>query len=353
MDGAASADAACVTIAGMSSALATSSGGTTMWHDMWQRRVADLRETSDPVLAAAHRDALRHGFVITRAEALRCGIDDVDIRRYVRRGRWWRPARGALAVVAVVDAGPDADNQRHALRSCAAALVRRNHVISGRSAAVLHGLPVFRLPELPETTCLLDSTEGNRTTRHVFSGTTRPSEVSSWFGVPVHTVARTIVDLARHDRRDGLMAADRALREGAVTRSQLDAQLRLATGWPGVRWARQTVLLASPLAESPLESLARLAVHDFGLPAPELQVEVWDPVECQLYRTDMMWRDRKVILEADGRLKYSDDALWREKRRELALTRLGYHVERVVWSDLTSGRQRTRARLRALFQLPL
>lgn len=40
------------------------------------------------------------------------------------------------------------------------------------------------------------------------------------------------------------------------------------------------------------------------------------------------------MLEADGRAKYTDDELWREKRRELALTRAGYRVVRVTWSDV-------------------
>lgn len=341
-----------VTIAAMSSVPAEHTARSTSWQDEWSTCARDLLATSDPAMVLAHREAVRCGFVLTRSAALRLNLGDADIRRLIRQGAWWRPMHGTLAVIAIGGAGPVPARRRHALRSCAAALVRPGHVVSGRSAAVLHGLPIVRLPHLPETTCLTPDVLGTRTARHVYGAKTRQDELSSWFGAPVHTVSRTIVDLARHDRRDGLMAADLALRDGLVTRMQLDAQLRSATGWPGVRGARQVLLLASPLAESPLESLARLAVHDFGLPTPELQVELWDPFERRLYRVDMMWRDQKVILEADGREKYSNDALWQEKLRELALTRLGYRVERVVWSDLTTGWQQTRARLRTLLSLP-
>ncbi len=49
-------------------------------------------------------------------------------------------------------------------------------------------------------------------------------------------------------------------------RPQLDDALAAARGWPGVRRARSVLALASPLAESPLESLVRLRLHDAGFP---------------------------------------------------------------------------------------
>jgi very-short-patch-repair endonuclease len=98
-----------------------------------------------------------------------------------------------------------------------------------------------------------------------------------------------------------------------------------------VRGAREVVALASPLAESPLESLVRLAVHDDGFPPPQLQVRI----AC--YRVDLAWPAQRVIVEADGRVKYSGDELWREKRREHELRRHGYTVIRVLWSDLRAG----------------
>ncbi|HJQ41942.1 MAG TPA: DUF559 domain-containing protein, partial [Jatrophihabitantaceae bacterium] len=68
---------------------------------------------------------------------------------------------------------------------------------------------------------------------------------------------------------------------------------------------------------------------------------------------DFLWRNARLILEADGRTKYTDDALWQEKERELALTRMGYRVERVVWSDLRRDRWPAVVdRLRFLLALP-
>ena len=109
------------------------------------------------------------------------------------------------------------------------------------------------------------------------------------------------------------------------------------------------VELADPLAESPLESLTRLAIHDAGLPAPELQVPIAVPGRRVPYYVDLMWPQRRLVLECDGRLKYRDeDAPWREKKRQLALERVDLHVERVVWDDVMRTWPLTEARLRRL-----
>jgi hypothetical protein len=42
------------------------------------------------------------------------------------------------------------------------------------------------------------------------------------------------------------------------------------------------------------------------------------------------------------------DELWREKRRDLRLTRLGYHVERVTWEDVRYRWRESATRLRAV-----
>ena len=164
--------------------------------------------------------------------------------------------------------------------------------------------------------------------------------VTTWFGAPVTTPARTLVDLARLNRRDGIMAADAALREGLLTAFAIDAELERAAGWPGVRQAREVLALADPLAESPLESITRLALHDDEFPLPRLQRWIGRD------RVDFYWPTYRFVLEADGRAKYTDDEFWEEKRRE---QRLRAHpaqvqfVERVIWSDITQNWSATSA----------
>lgn len=155
-------------------------------------------------------------------------------------------------------------------------------------------------------------------------------------------VVRTLLDLARRDRFDAIMAVDAALREQLVGRPQLLDAARNVTRWSGIVAARDVLMFGSPLAESPLESLTRLRLHDAGFPEACLQVELIG------YRVDFYWPQFRLVLEADGRGKYTGDELWREKRRENDLRRAGYRVERVLWSDVTRRWEETAARLRPL-----
>ncbi len=125
------------------------------------------------------------------------------------------------------------------------------------------------------------------------------------------------------------------MHEGLLTAAALDAAVA-RSGWPGIRAVREVVPFVSPLAESPLESLTRLCLVDAGVPAPELQVEIIDPADGWRCRVDMLWRAARVVLEADGKLKYTDRALWREKLRQERLERLGYRVVRALWNDVTA-----------------
>jgi len=85
-----------------------------------------------------------------------------------------------------------------------------------------------------------DHTRGQRGAAHVYAaGCPADANTTSWFGVPVMTVERAIVDLARHNRRDGLMAADAALHEQLTTSARLEATLQTAVRWPGVRAAHR------------------------------------------------------------------------------------------------------------------
>jgi hypothetical protein len=155
-------------------------------------------------------------------------------------------------------------------------------------------------------------------------------------------VARTVVDQARVSRRDGIIAADAALHESLATAAALRAELARAAGWPGVRQAREIVALADGDAESPLESLVRLALHDDGFPPPKLQRWIAG------YRVDFLWPEYRLILEADGRVKYTGDEGWLEKKRQLALHRTDHVVERVVWEDVFEGWPAFSRRLREL-----
>jgi hypothetical protein len=348
-------------------------GPALAWQGEWQADFNRIMRTAgEGPLRRSLEQACRQGFVLTRTQARAQGLPDTTISSLVRRGAWQRVAHGVAGVVAVdaVIGGSarnasvsDATNydvrarlgrRRHALAASASALLHPGQVPSGASAAILHGLPVPSVPRLPEVTCAQPGTLGRRAQVLVRGATLGSTDLTDWFGVSVTSIARTIVDLARHDDRSGLMAADAALRERLVCLAEILDVVARSAGWPGIRRAREVLELACALAESPLESITRLALHDARVPAPELQGIVADPELGKRYRVDFLWRERRLILEADGRVKYSGDELWREKRREMRLARLGFRVERVVWDDIERNWPQTLDRIRwALASSPL
>jgi very-short-patch-repair endonuclease len=313
-------------------------GPVAAWCAFWRGREV----AGEPFVAAA----ARQGFVLSIAGLPSLGVSRQNARSAMRRGEWTRAGRGFVAPVAIPGATPAAERKRHAVASAAAALSRRGEVVSGRSAAVLHGLPTFAVPTVPELTARRSVGLGSRGVSHVYGAGLDDADVARWYGIPVTTVPRTLVDLARHDRRDAIMAADAALREGLLSRAAIDAALVDAVGWCGVRQARVVLALASPLAESPLESLTRLALHDDGLPTPELQVWIGG------YRVDMLLRAQRLIVEVDGLEKYTNEEVRREKRRAMRLRALGYRIERVGWDDIVLRWAETRVWLRAALHLP-
>lgn len=308
-------------------------GPAEQWQSWWRAKVDES--------ALAHV-AAAHGFVLTTRQLADLGLTRAATRAAVRRGQWTSAGYGRIAPIDVLDDDPPAwlaARRKHALLASGSALTRADHVISGASAAVLHGLPTLAQPQAPQLTETHTDVMGRRFAAHVYSARLDASSTTNWFGVPVTTIARTIVDQARHGRRDGVMAADAALRERLVTDEQVRAELAAAAGWPGIRQARQIWDLASPLAESALESVVRLALQDAGFPPPQLQVVIGP------YRVDFCWPERRLIIEADGEGKYHDDELRREKRREHYLHVRGWRVIRVMWADVLLDWPLTCARL--------
>lgn len=155
------------------------------------------------------------------------------------------------------------------------------------------------------------------------------------YDLPVTTAARTVADLARTlPFTDAVVAADSALREEKATKAGLGQVLGRCTRWPGVRQARRVVEFADERAESPLESAARVVFHEFGLDPPELQATISTPRAA--FRVDFCWPARRLVVEADGLVKYSVRAdLIRQLERDRLLRDAGYKVAHFTWEELS------------------
>lgn len=133
---------------------------------------------------------------------------------------------------------------------------------------------------------------------------------------------------------------DSALRRGC-DRSELASVLEVCRRWPGIRKARAAAEFADPRAASPLESISRVAFHEMGLPAPELQVPlVFDHLGDPTTIVDFYWEEFRVVGEADGLMKYDADdeeagrTLRDEKLRQEELEALGWTVVRWTWEQI-------------------
>jgi hypothetical protein len=271
----------------------------------------------------------------TRRTALSKGETWYRLRSRMDNAELCRVRHGVYAVRrAEAAAVADPPNPNHALRA-AAAIVRLEGAaaVSYESAASLWGLPV------------LGRKEGMHASRpRRCQGTTRaypdlvlhhaalPQEHRDRVsGVPVTTPARTVVDIARaRSFRAGVVVADSALRLRRCTREDLHRVARHCVRWPGSRQAREVIDFADDRSESPLESISRVAFHEWGLPAPGLQVWITEG-EC----VDFLWARERVIGEADGLIKYrTPQDLWNEKARQERLVELGYVLVRWAWREV-------------------
>jgi hypothetical protein len=288
--------------------------------------VPAIRKPLPPeVQLAINEVASRQAGVVHRRQLLSAGLSDEQVRTLVRRGEWVSTQHGVL-----VPAG-----EGPYLRDVAARLMglERRAVISHASAALLHGLPYVDVPAAPTLTV----ERGHRGEPGIYVARLEAVDVTQHEGIPVTTPSRSLVDVMREapGRGAAQALADGAVRAGLVL-ADVDGALRRARGWPGVRQAREAWQHADARPESPHESRCRVWFRDGDLPEPELQVVLGD--ETRTVRVDFLFREQRTVVEADGRVKYTDPAaLWEEKLREDWLRDQGFEVVRAIWADHRDG----------------
>jgi hypothetical protein len=277
-----------------------------------------------------------------RPELLALGYTDADLRALRRRGHLTSLRRGCY----LAGPGPREPVERHRIQARAALeLLTTTATLSHASAAVLHGLPTWRIP-LHRVHVVRAQGSGGRLHRevHLRTAALTASEIVLVDGLPVTSVARTVVDLARSASfESALAAADAALNRRLVTRTELDRALARSKGWRGCPRARGVMAFADGRAESVGESRSRLAIARAGLLPPVLQWEVRADDGRLVGRTDFGWPAQQVGGEFDGRTKYGrllrpgqdpGDAVFDEKLREDELRAEGLTIVRWTWQDL-------------------
>jgi hypothetical protein len=272
----------------------------------------------------------------------------------VQRGELLRIGWGYYATADLADLIPRLPTGRLLLAAgAAAAALGPSAVVSHQTAAQLHGLSMLGAPP-----AMLSVTRppgvGSRSARpgvRVHCAALPAEHLGGRLAVPVTTVPRTVIDLARVlDFRAGVVIADSALQQKLTSKKELRAVIVACPRWRGVRRAAQVVDFADSRAESPLESLARVVFADCGLPAPELQAEISDTEF--IGRADFLWRKFRTIAEVDGAGKYDDrNRAVRQLRRDKRLREAGYEVVHFDWKEINGDPGYVAASLRAAFEL--
>jgi Transcriptional regulator, AbiEi antitoxin/Protein of unknown function (DUF559) len=293
------------------------------------------------------------------------GISPPLLRSLVRSGELIRMRQGVYATKGAADwAGAD-PVRAHALKVLAAmatagrtgeageaAGAAGNAVASYHSAALLHRLSLLTSPSPGTVTLTLPPAKKWNRARPadvVFHASELPREhVTRLHNLPVTTVARTVVDLARTlPFMDAVVVADSALNQEKATKPELLQALKKCAGWPGVRQARRALEFADERAESPLESAARVVFAEAGLDPPELQVTIHGEQAQFAARVDFLWRAQKVIAEADGLVKYNDRKdLLNERERDHQFREAGYVAVHFTWRELFRTPEEVIARIR-------
>lgn len=292
--------------------------------------------------------------IVTTADLLARGVTADRIKLLIRRGTLVRVGHGCYATAQVAQSVLRYPGGHHLLAAGAAlAGPGQGLVASHTTAARIHGLDLLDRAG-PEVTLTRIRGTGSRRPAHGVRLTTArvpPAQITTRYGVPVTSVARTVVDLARSAPfRAGVVTADSALRLKLTTTDELHAVLASCRQWPGVTRAAGVVEFADRLSESALESICRVAFRDLGLPPPELQVWVGGE-HGEIGRADFFWKKFATIAEADGALKYADpdkarQQLWRDAR----LHEAGFQVVHITWSEITRYPDNVAAALRAAFR---
>jgi hypothetical protein len=206
-------------------------------------------------------------------------------------------------------------------------------VIDGRSAAHVWGAQMASPDDVVEvwTPTQFGPVAGVRIRR----STVQPHCVTRWRSVPICTPTHATWEIARTTPvYDAVEWIDALARRRRLTREALVGHCALHVGARGHRSAATTLRLADPRAESPPESLVRVALAVALVPPPIPQFTVLDSNGYFVARVDLAWPWLRFAAEYDGQWHADRDQLTRDRHRLRDLTAAGWQVYHITRDDL-------------------
>jgi very-short-patch-repair endonuclease len=174
-------------------------------------------------------------------------------------------------------------------------------------------------------------------------------DVTTLRGIPITTVARTLVDLAAVLQPHQL---ERAVHQAEVLRLLDVRAVREATARAGNRkGTRHLDSFLSVPSPGPTRSVAEerflQLVTEGGLPTPRLNAYV--EAGGKLIQVDALWPNERVVVEIDGAAAHATrQAFEDDRRRDAALAAAGYVVVRLTWTRMTTEASAVQAQLHSL-----
>jgi hypothetical protein len=305
------------------------------------------RKSAQPTLAELAR---RQWGVVTRAQLAELGLGDRGIADWVRAGRLQRLYRGVYAVghdrlrlegrwlAAVFACGPGA-------------------VLSYRDAAALWELRQSSSAYIDVTVPSRNGRRRQRGIRVHRTGRLRPEEVTVRHGIPVTTVARTLLDLADVLERQALR---RVITEAEylnrLDMTALNAVVRANPGRSGAK-LMEAATGRRHRTRSGLELRFLAFLERHGVEEPESGVWI------EGYEADFVWARARLIVELDGLAAHGtrtalnadrlrDRRLWKAGFRTMRLTEDALDDEGAVLDDLAHAGVSVSSRSRASSKPP-
>jgi len=283
--------------------------------------------------------AQQHG-VVHHDHLLDAGVSRSGVRRRVAAGWLHRVHTGVFAVghpgltdrgrwtAAVLAGGPEA-------------------ALSHRSAAALWGLrPNVSFAEITVPGRRRRGPAG--VVAHAGALDARETVVVD--GIRVTTVARTLLDLAEVlPVREVVAAIDRATARRRFDADAIRATVAAATGRRGLKGLRAALLITRPqdvLTRSELERRALRLIRTARLPRPDVNVRLLG------HEVDLLWRERRLAVELDGRETHdTPNAFESDRRRDADRMARGWRVLRLTWRQVVNDPAWVADRLTAVLAL--
>lgn len=266
------------------------------------------------------RIASRQHGVVTLAQMTSAGVSPAAIRTRIKRGALLRIHRGVFRV------GHSAPSVL--ARYMAAVLGSgQGAVLAGRAAGYLLGL-ITGTPPPPAAITPSERKVPGVQIRSARRGA--PTESWTFRGIPVTTVARTLVDLAAELPIDGLaLAVHRAAVRHQTTPREVEAALSRRPCAKGAGTLRAVLRGDVPVTLSKLERRFLDRLRDAHLPLPQTNIISVG------FRVDCRWPDRRLTVELDGYRYHHTRHAWElDRRRERVARARGDEFRRYTYGDV-------------------